>query len=290
MSVGAPPDLFASQVQNWGFQPLNPAALRQQRYEYVRHYLRRQMEAAGLLRIDHAIGLHRLFWIPEGGTGHDGVFVRQPSEELYAILSVESHRAESVLVGENLGLVPPEVNRGMARHGIGDMYVQSFELTGDVKQPLRPPKRDAIASFGTHDLAPFAAYWTDRDLEQRVEVGIMTPGVSKRLATERVKGKRALASHLRRRGLVKDASAAREVYRGSTRLLAESRARWATLSLEDAWGEARPQNVPGTIQSQHANWTRRAKHALEEFDNLDDITQVADLMRSVRGGKKEGQE
>ncbi len=289
MSVGAPPDLLAPEGQNWGFQPLNPTALRQHGYEYVRDYLIQQMGAAGLLRIDHAIGLHRLFWIPEGGTGCDGVFVRQPSEELYAILSLESHRAESVLIGENLGLVPREVNRGMARHGIGGMYVQEFELTGDAKVPLGPPKRNSIASFGTHDMAPFAAFWTDADLKQRIAAGIMDSAVAGRMAGERVKGKRALAEHLKARGLLQDASSAREAYRGSTRLLAESRARWTTVSLEDAWGETRPQNVPGTDATQNPNWTRRAKYVLEQFDQLEDITAVTDVMRSVRGSEKEEQ-
>jgi 4-alpha-glucanotransferase len=282
MSVGAPPDQLALEGQNWGFQPLNPEALRQHGYEYVRAYLSRHMEAAGLLRIDHAIGLHRLFWIPEGGSGHDGVFVRQPSEELYAILSLESHRAASVVLGENLGLVPLEVNRGMARHGIGAMYVQSFELTGKVRRPLRPPKRDSIASFGTHDLAPFAAFWTDEDLEQRRSIGVMDDAVVKRMARQRLKGKRALESQLRKRGLIGEAAWTADVYKGTTRLLAESPARWAMLSLEDTWGEARPQNIPGTNGEQHPNWVRRAHYGIEELNTIYDITDVMALMRQSR--------
>ena len=100
MSVGAPPDLLAPGGQDWGFAPLSPEALRTSGYEYVRAYLRHHLSVAGILRIDHAIGLHRLFWIPRGASGRDGVFVRQRSEELYAILSLESHRHESVLVAE----------------------------------------------------------------------------------------------------------------------------------------------------------------------------------------------
>jgi len=282
MSVGAPPDLLALDGQNWGFQPLNPDALRLHGYDYMRAYLRRQMETAGLLRIDHAIGLHRLFWIPEGGSGHDGVFVRQPAEELYAILSLESHQAASVVVGENLGLVPSEVNRGMARHGIGDMYVQSFAFTGKVRQPLRPPKRDSIASFGTHDLAPFAAFWTDEDLKQRRSIGVIGDAAAGRMARERAKGKRALRSQLRKRGLVGEAAWTADVYKGTTRLLAESPARWAMLSLEDTWGETRPQNIPGTNGEQHPNWVRRAHYGIEEFDTIDDITDAMALMREAR--------
>jgi 4-alpha-glucanotransferase len=285
MSAGAPPDAFAPQGQDWGFQPLNPNAVREQGYNYVRAYLRHHLEAAGLLRIDHAIGLHRLFWIPEGASGAEGVFVRQPSEELYAVLSLESHRAQSVVIGENLGLVPPEVNQGMARHGIGEMYVQTFAMTGDARRPLRAPKPGSIASFGTHDLAPFAAFWTDEDLAERVRIGAMDSEMTAVVEASRSKGKRALSRHLASRGLA-GLGTARDAYLGTTRLLAESRARWATLSLEDAWGETRPQNIPGTIEEQHANWSRRATYGLEEFASLDDITEVFDVMRSVRGRKE----
>jgi 4-alpha-glucanotransferase len=282
MAVGAPPDQLALDGQNWGFQPLNPEALRNQGYGYVRAYLSRQMQTAGLLRIDHAIGLHRLFWIPEGGSGQDGVFVRQPSKELYAILSLESHRASSVLVGENLGLVPSEVNRGMARHGVAQMDVQFFEMTGDEQQPFRSPRRDSIASFGTHDLAPFAAFWTDEDLEQRERIGVMSPEASKSLKDSRAPGKRALWVNLRHRGLIGAEATTADVYEGATRLLAESPAAWAMLSLEDTWGETEPQNIPGTLDDQHANWVRRARHGIEEFDSMSDITNVTEIMRESR--------
>jgi 4-alpha-glucanotransferase len=245
------------------------------------------MEAAGILRVDHAIGLHRLFWIPEGGSGEDGVFVRQPSEELYAVLSLESHRAKSVVVGENLGLVPPEVNRGLARHGIGDMYVQTFAMTGDAKRPLRAPNAESIASFGTHDLAPFAAYWTDEDLALRQRIGVMSQEAAEGVRAARGRDKAALWQYLRERGLTGREATTAEVYRATTRLLAASRARWATVSLEDTWGETRPQNVPGTLEAQHPNWVRRGKYGLEQFEHLDDITNAVDVMRSARGDGKE---
>jgi len=289
MSVGAPPDLLAPEGQNWGFQPLNPLAQRRDGYTYTRAYLQRHMEAAGLLRIDHAIGLHRLFWIPEGGSGDDGVFVRQPSEELYAVLSLESHRAKSVVVGENLGLVPPEVNRGLARHGIGDMYVQTFAMTGDAKRPLRAPNPESIASFGTHDLAPFAAFWTDEDMALRQRIGVMSQEAAEGLRAARGRDKAALVQYLRERGLTGREATTAEVYRATTRLLGASGARWATLSLEDVWGETRPQNVPGTLEAQHPNWVRRAKYGLEQFESVDDITSAVDVMRSARSDGKEKQ-
>jgi 4-alpha-glucanotransferase len=284
MSVGAPPDLLAPDGQDWGFAPLNPDVQRLSGYEYMRAYLRHQLSVAGILRIDHAIGLHRLFWIPRGASGRDGVFVRQRAEELYAILSLESHRHQSVLVGENLGLVPPEVDEGLSEHGVAGMYVQLFEFTRDGDQPLKAPKPDSIASFGTHDLPTFAAYWTDADLEERRRIGLMDEETEGRVAEERLQEKGALLSHLRGRGLAGDQPVLAEVYRGATRLLAESEARWVMLNLEDTWSETRSQNVPGTMAHQHANWTQRAKYALEDFGGVGDITRAMELMREVRPG------
>jgi 4-alpha-glucanotransferase len=282
MSVGAPPDLLARDGQNWGFQPLNREALRQHGYEYVRDYLALHMAAAGLLRIDHAIGLHRLFWIPEGGNGADGVFVRQPSEELYAVLSLESHRHKSMLIGENLGLVPPEVNRGMSRHGVAQMYVQFFQMTGNSKAPFRTPKSSSIASFGTHDLAPFAAFWTDEDLAQRRQIGIMTAKAADEIKASRSVGKKGVWTYLMNRGLIGPDVTTADVYRGTTRLLGESPAAWTVLNLEDTWGETRPQNIPGTLMEQHANWVRRARYGLDEFDAVSDITDATTVMRDAR--------
>jgi 4-alpha-glucanotransferase len=280
--VGAPPDLLARDGQNWGFAPLDPERLRESGYEYMRAYLSHHLSVAGILRIDHAIGLHRLFWIPAGGTGRDGVFVQQPAEEMYAILALESHRHEAVLVGEDLGLVPPVVEEGLREHGIRRMYVQLFQMTGDPEAPLGEPEHDQMASFGTHDLPPFAAFWEDADLEERRRLGLMDEGMVARIRDERTRARDALLAYLRQRGLIQTDAASRAVYRALTRLLAESDADWVVLNLEDAWGEMRPQNLPGTNGEQHENWNRRARYSLEEMAELSDITLLFEIMRRAR--------
>jgi 4-alpha-glucanotransferase len=194
-----------------------------------------------------------------------------------------------VLLGEDLGLVPPAVNRGMSKHGVARMYVQSFEMTGDERQPLRPPKRESIASFGTHDLPPFAAFWTDADLDLRRQIGVMTDETARELQASRAPAKHALWQHLAERGLAGPEASANDAYRGATRLLAESPAAWTVLNLEDTWGETQPQNIPGTTEAQHPNWIRRAKYPLEQFEAIDDITKALDVMRSVRSAGKEEQ-
>jgi 4-alpha-glucanotransferase len=165
------------------------------------------------------------------------------------------------------------------------MYVQLFEFTAEEEQPAKPPPRDSVASFGTHDLPPFAAYWTDADLEERQRLGLMDAETVQRVAEERRRDKQALEQHLRQRGLVGEAASTAEAYRGATRLLAESEASWVLLNLEDTWGETRSQNVPGTTGGQHPNWTQRAKYGLEELAAIDDITRALEV---VRGDMRSG--
>ena len=123
-SGGSPPDVVFTKGQDWGFPPLHPERIRAQGYRYVLAYLRRQLACAGVLRIDHMPVFHRLFWIPHGVPASQGVYVRYPAEEYYAIFSLESHRHKAMLVGEDLGTVPPEVPESMGRHNVHRMYVK----------------------------------------------------------------------------------------------------------------------------------------------------------------------
>src|SRR5436190_16368233 len=110
VAVGVPPDVLFTTGQNWTFPPMNPEAMRLNRYQYYIAYIRNHLRFARLLRIDHVMGLHRLYWIPNELGGDKGVYVEYPAEELYAILSLESHRHKAGIVGENLGVVPRIVN------------------------------------------------------------------------------------------------------------------------------------------------------------------------------------
>jgi len=141
-SGGAPPDAFFTKGQNWGFPPLHPEAMRKQGYRYLIDCLRHLLQDASVLRIDHVMGLHRLYWIPKGLEAFQGVYVRYPAEELYAILCVESQRHQALIVGEDLGTVPRHVPTAMARHGVDRTYVVQFELTASIKaDPASRPGR-----------------------------------------------------------------------------------------------------------------------------------------------------
>src|SRR5207253_8981248 len=168
-SVGAPPDAFFTKGQNWGFPPLDPDAIREHRHAYFRACIRNHMEHAGILRIDHHMGLHRLFWIPAGGEPKDGVYVRYPDEELYAILTIESHRHNCVVLGEDLGTVPEYVPRAMRAHGVRRMYVVQYELKPEGPAPAGRPPAESIASINTHDMPTFAGFWSAEDVDDRLE-------------------------------------------------------------------------------------------------------------------------
>jgi 4-alpha-glucanotransferase len=170
---GAPPDAFFNWGQNWGFPPPHPDAARAQGHAYFVASVRHLLGRARVLRVDHIIGLHRLFWIPRGCEAREGVYVRYPAEEMYAVLNLESHRHRALIVGEDLGLVPAAVRAGMQAHGISGMYVGPFEVAADPSDGLAPVPEAALAGLNTHDLPPFAAWWQGLDLADRHALGLL---------------------------------------------------------------------------------------------------------------------
>jgi 4-alpha-glucanotransferase len=270
LSAGAPPDALGPAGQYWGFPPLHPRANRAQEYAYLRAYLRHHMQYAGRLRIDHVMGLHRLYCIPAGMPAREGLYVRYPAEELYAILCLESHRYRTEVVGENLGTVPDYVNEAMRRHGIAGMYVLPFEIdTGAAA--IREPAADTVACLNTHDLPTFESWWAERDIDLGTELGVLDQERAGDLRRARAAEKESALVFLESRRLLGPGRrASPDVYRALMRYLAESPARTLLVNLEDLWGETEPQNVPGT-SSQRPNWRRKARLGLEEMQSLEAV-------------------
>jgi 4-alpha-glucanotransferase len=286
-SGGAPPDAVFTKGQDWGFPPLHPERNRAQGYRYVSAYLRNHFQRAGLLRIDHVMGLHRLFWVPRGFEASQGVYVRYPAEELYALLSLESHRYQSMLVGENLGTVPSYVNTTMARHKIHRLYVVQYELPGTVHRPLRAVPAAAVASLNTHDMPPFAAFWQGLDLHDRFELGLMDE-VGLQLEQQHLLTiKEALVALLQRRGWLEEHTAdMQNVLQACLSYLAASSAQVALVNLEDLWLETLPQNLPGT-GDEHPNWRRKTCDCFEVWSQL---PQVINALKTVNRLRKRGRE
>ncbi len=236
-STGAPPDALFSGGQNWGFPPLHPQAIRQQEYRYCIDYLRHQMRHTGVLRLDHVMGLHRLFAIPQGFDGSQGVYLRYAAKELYAILSLESHRHQVTLVGENLGTVPPYVNAAMDRHRLQRMYVLPFETEPEPTRALRPAPAACVASLNTHDLFPFAAYCQGLDIAYRRARGFIDPDDADHEHRERM----ATIDNLRRFFVHKNLLPEHDtspsmLLRACLAFLSLSPAQIVLINLEDLWG------------------------------------------------------
>jgi 4-alpha-glucanotransferase len=277
-SAGAPPDVFFTKGQDWGFAPLHPQKLRAQGYRYVLDYLRFQMRHTDLLRIDHVMSLHRLYWIPNGFSAAEGAYVTYRADELYALFCLESHRHRTMLVGENLGTVPPEVNAAMERHRLRKMYVVQYEQRTDPKAALPLPPRQCVASMNTHDMPPFAAFWRGDDIADRADLGLIRGKKLREQKRTRKKMKEALVIFLRRHGLLQTKPPGpADVFRACLEWLSSSRAETVLINLEDLWGETLQQNVPGTL-NERPNWRRKARLTLEEIRQL---PQVAQLLRNA---------
>ncbi len=282
-SGGAPPDAVFTKGQDWGFPPLHPGRIREQGYRYVLAYVRRQLQYAGVLRIDHMPVFHRLFWVPRGLEASQGVYVRYPAEELYALFSLESHRHQAMLVGEDLGTVPPEVPESMARHNVHRMYVVQYVLQDDPEEVLPVIPAGSIASVNTHDMPPFAAYWQGLDIRQRQELGLLGDQDPNREREHRRAMLDALVNFLREQGRLGEAGDVASVLRACLSHLAASEARIVLVNLEDLWLETQPQNVPSTA-GECPNWRNKARYALEQFRALPEVIEtLRRIDRLVRG-------
>ena len=282
-SVGAPPDAVFTRGQNWDFSPLHPRKIREQGYRYIIAYLRHNLKHAGILRIDHVMGLHRLFWIPEGMEGSQGVYVRYPAEELYAILNLESHRYRAIIVGEDLGTVPPEVRRAMGRHGWQRMYVLHYELASNRRKSiLHKVPASSVASLNTHDMPPFAAFWRGLDIEERLKLGLLNRTGAQKERRARHAIRKALASFLKERGW--HISDERSALKACLSFLSTSRARLVLVNLEDLWRETQPQNIPSTGE-EHPNWRRKARLGFEDFCQMPEVRDTLKEINKLRRGE-----
>jgi 4-alpha-glucanotransferase len=281
-TVGAPPDAVFTNGQNWGFPPLHPENIREQHYRYVIDYLRHHLRYADMLRIDHVMGLHRLFWIPPGLNANDGVYVRYRAEELYAILSLESHRHRSIIVGEDLGIVPSYVRPAMARHGLNRMYILYYELADNTPDTFSRITPDSVASLNTHDMPPFAAFWQGTDIPEKKSLGLLDAKGARKESKTRRATKAALIKGLQNKNFLQKADTdTRAILKACLAYLSNSPARVVLVNLEDLWLETRSQNVPGT-GDKYPSWQRKVRYRLEDFCRMQDVRDILEGISSLR--------
>jgi 4-alpha-glucanotransferase len=268
-NVGAPPDDFARSGQDWGFPPIDPHRLSAQSYGYWIQMLRSAFAHTGALRIDHIMGLFRLYWIPSGRPATEGAYVRYPARELLGILALESQRAGALVIGEDLGTVPRGLAARLARWGILSSRVLYFERRRGSFRASKRYSRRALVTANTHDLAPLAGFLSGSDLQLRREVGqIATDEELDTLRRQRASDCDALRSRLANEDLLPaDPAPLRTDQFASavTAFLCRTPAPLVGLSLDDLVGETEPVNLPGVASSQHRSWTRRMRVPLDQL-------------------------
>ncbi|MGP4050989.1 4-alpha-glucanotransferase [Streptomyces sp. 2A115] len=297
MSVGAPPDAFSVQGQDWGLPPWRPDRLAESGYAPYRRLLRALFRYAGALRIDHVMGLFRLWWIPQGRPATEGTYVRYDAEAMLAVLALEASRAGALVIGEDLGTVEPGVRETLHEHGVLGTSVLWFERDWDGTGLPLPPERwraDCLATATTHDLPPTASRLTGDHVELRDRLGLLTRPAEE----ERAEAAREAAEWLAllaRLGLLEGAGGGvseeteEAEIQALHRFLLRTPARMIGVWLPDTVGDRRPQNLPGTWD-QYPNWRLPIADAdgrpvtLEELAASPRLHALLDVVRGRAGG------
>jgi len=267
VTIGAPPDQFSATGQDWGLPPFDPWKLRAAGYDPFIQTLRSGLAHGFGLRIDHVMGLFRLWWVPEDASAADGVYVRYPHHDLLDIVALESHRARAVIVGEDLGTVEEGVRDEMAARNLLSYRVLWFEDGAPDGYPEL-----ALAAVTNHDLPPVAGVWTGADLDEHRDLGIEVDEEAARQLRERLE---------RDLGLAADAEL-HEVIEAVHLWIVTAPSAVVVATLEDALAVERRPNIPGTSDDERANWSLPLPHPIDRLHEHELATRVARAL-SARG-------
>ncbi len=265
-TVGAPPDQFNMEGQDWGLPPFIPHRLRAARYAPFIETIRSSLRHAGGLRIDHVMGLFRLYWIPEGLGPKRGAYVRYPCDEMLAIIAVESHRARAWIAGEDLGTVEKHVRRQLAEN-----RMLSYKLLWFEDQPPSEFPELALAAVSTHDLPTIAGLWTGADFAAQERIGLQP----------NVEGFQQIRDRLVAATAVSGVAPPTEVVAGAYRALGQAPSAVLAASLDDALAVEERPNMPGTVV-QWPNWSLALPQSLEQIESLDLPRRIAAGLNRAR--------
>lgn len=276
MDVGAPPDEFSPDGQNWGFPPLIPERLRENGYEFYIQTIRKNMMYAGALRIDHALGIFRIFWIPSGKSPRDGAYVRYPHEDLLRIISLESVRNRTVVIAEDLGTIGENVRENLSRFKMLSYRLFYFERNYPEPSFLSPSNYPelALTSMTTHDLPTIYGYWLGRDIEERMRLGKYPDDETwLRQLDERKRDRILIIDALKREGLLSHdfqipAQMTEELCLAIYRYLMKTPSRIVLISFDDMIGRIDQQNMPGVTEG-YPNWRQKIDMDLEDIIRRD---------------------
>jgi 4-alpha-glucanotransferase len=263
MTVGAPPDLHSAEGQDWGLPPFTPHKLREAKYEPFIQTIRAVLRHAGGLRIDHVMGLFRLWWVPQGRKPKGGAYVRYPVDEFLAILAIESQRAGAIVVGEDLGTVEQGV-----RETLADQNVLSYRLLWFEDQPPSDYPEKALAAVTTHDLPTLVGVWTGADLETQRHIGIKPDRAGSELFQKKL---------LETSGLKSDADVTVAITK-TFEQLAKAPSMIVMAELEAACVAAERPNMPSAC-GKYPNWSLALPFTLEELTSAELPRRLAQILR-----------
>ena len=291
MHVGAPPDPLNALGQDWGLPPVNPVALREARFAPWIETLRANMRHAGALRLDHVMSLMRLFWTKDG----DGTYVRYPLDEMLAILALESHRHECMVIGEDLGNVAPRMREAMNDHALLSYRPLLFERTED--GAFKPPAQwhaQALAVVSTHDLPTLRGFWLGEDMGVLAQLNLYPDDAAREQhVVERAQDRARLLLALEREGLLPPGAtvqptsvpdAAPAFVDAVYAFLARTPCWLLGVQLEDVTGQLLQVNVPGTTEDRYPNWRRKLAMSVDELASDPRLASLATVLRAERSG------
>ncbi|WP_158968201.1 4-alpha-glucanotransferase [Paraglaciecola sp. L3A3] len=290
-SVGAPPDVLGPLGQTWGLPPMDPEVLYQQQYQPIIDLFNANMHATGALRIDHVMALLRLWWVPKGESAKAGGYVYYPVDDLLAILALESHRHQSMVIGEDLGTVPEEIRAKLADNGVYSYRVFFFEQAkdGGFYSPKHYPTQ-SMSTLTTHDMPTLSGFWHCHDLQLGKELGLYpTEDILQDLYASRHENKQAILDTLHGHNSISDEISCDVNYVGMSQSLnhgmqlhmAAGSSELLSLQLEDWLQMDKPVNVPGTF-NEYPNWRRKLTRNLQDIFTDASLDQLAANLTEVR--------
>lgn len=288
--VGAPPDAFAPEGQDWGFPPPNRDTIRKAGYAPFLKKLESNCRHGGALRIDHVMQLHHLFWIPETGKAAEGVYVQDNESDLLGLLALKSRQERTLIVGEDLGTVPFDFRERLMARGI--LSYRLFYFERDREENLIPANaypRDALVSITTHDLPTLAGFWSGGDIDVRKSINAIDATVEETLREERTRHKAKIMERLVRDGHLpaEKAHAAwlspvptDDLQTAVLHFLLNTPARLALVNQEDIFLDVRRQNLPGTTH-EHPNWVTKMRYTVEELTTSDEVKRFSEKLKEL---------
>jgi len=286
--VGSPPDDFNPEGQNWGFPSLIPEKLEDTGYELFIQTMRKNMKYGGALRIDHALGMFRLFWIPHDMSPKEGAYINYPSEDLLRIVALESVRNKTLVIAEDLGTIGENVRETLERFHMLSYRLFYFERNYPEPSFIPPDKYPdmALCAITTHDLPTIYGYWVGQDLKVKKELGMYSDDKFwQEQVNERERDKQRILFALKSQGIISDDCQSEqkmtpELCLAIYHYLALTPCKLLLVSLDDIIGALNQQNMPGTVD-EHPNWMQKTLLTYEEMISDKRFTALSEMLRKT---------